>query len=251
MTLSVGAALFQVIVPGNQAAADPLGLWQTIPAGTSFAASEPQGMVWRAELPADPMAATQALQAQAFYQRRLRQALVTAPQTLRENLNDLRAGGPAFGTEMAGTGGPLGVLQLALQHAGDESADAVLEELGARAAVEVFQQFIAQVERMVGQLALVESAAAGRRLGVTRVGWTGRVDTWWGAGTSAVDIAQHNQLLAAALASRQNWLHYFSVVTSAVLRISVVLGLGPFSPLAIWTAWSYLQEVLSFIRSQK
>lgn len=253
MTLEASATLFQVIIPGDQPAADPLGLWQAIPAGTSFATSEAEGVLWRAELPSDPLAASHALQFQAFQGRRLRQALDAAPLMLSRDLDYLRTspGGPAFGIQMAGSGGALGVLEQASQRAGEGLSFSVLEDLGVSAAVEVFKQFIAQVERTVGQLALVESARGGHRLGMTQVAWSGGVHTWWGPQAGALDASQHNQILAAALATRQDWLHYLSLLTSTVLRVSVVLTLSPFNPLAIWTAWNYIQEILSSIRSRK
>lgn len=247
MTDSARLAVFQVILPGDQAADDPLGLWQAVPSGTSFAVGQPEAVVWRADLPSDPLEAANALQVQAAQQRLARQAMQAVPYFLSRDLGDPQPARSdlAFGIELAGAGSGAAILDQARMHAAGDVSFSVLDDLGILDVTQVFRQFIDQVQRMLGQLALVESAVDGRTAARTRVAWSGDFSTWWAAQAAPVDAAQHNQFLMSALSARRDWVRFVTLLTSLVMRISLALALNPFNPIAIWTTWKYVQEILT------
>jgi hypothetical protein len=109
-------------------------------------------------------------------------------------------------------------------------------------------QFAALVRRTVEQFALIETASGGRSVAKTRVAWSGDVETWWKSGADQGQFPQHNQVLAQALAARQHWLHFLLLLTSGIVRTAAALATGPFSLIAIWATWNYLQQVMAAYR---
>jgi len=250
MNAANAPAIFQVMIPGKSPLADPLGLWQAVESGASSGRQVPGGLIWRADLPADLDEATQALDAQILLQKQARQALGTIPRRLLSDLYN-QAGatqGQAYGVSQTVPGGAQRILLQARQYSSEGVSFSASDELGTSDVVQVFEQFVSQVRRLVGQFALVESASGGLTLGMTRVAWDGGVYTYWGLDSGIPEAALHNRLLHAALASRQDWLRLLTLLTAAVLRVSAALTLTPFLPLTIWTAWNYVQEILKEYR---
>ena len=246
MSAADSSAIFQVFLPEEQPVADPFDIWQVVSYRNFHNMPGSTDIVWRAELPSDPLEAGNALRTQAIRQRSARQALDAAPRILTRDLNSLlrKPEGFSLDQQEAGSNGALRVLEQARQYTEEQLSFSVLDDIGVTGLLQAFDQFINQVQFIVGQFALVESARDGRLLCVTRVAWAGGIDTWSGPHAGALEVYQHTLILKSALAMRQDWLHFLTVLTSVVIRISVALTLSPFNPLAIWAAWSYIQEIL-------
>jgi hypothetical protein len=243
-------AIFQVMIPGNTPPADPLGLWQAVGADATRGRQVPDGVTWRADLPADLGEAAQVLDAQALLHIQSRRALQAVPQRLYRDLYSQpeATAGQAYAVNVAEEAGAQRVLLQARQYTAQGVSFSALDELGVNDVVQFFEGFVSQVRRLVGQFALVESASGGLTLGLTRVGWDGGVYTFWGLGAGVKEAALHNRLLHTALAARQDWLRLLTLSTAAILRVSAALALTPFLPLTIWTAWNYIQEILKEYR---
>jgi hypothetical protein len=111
-------------------------------------------------------------------------------------------------------------------------------------AAKAVADFSALVRRLVNQYALVETRVAGRRVGLTRLDWTGDMQTWWQWDGDPGQFARHNQLVSQALETRRQWLRLLLLILSGAARIGAALASGPFSLLAIGTIWNYVQEVV-------
>ena len=258
--------VFQVSFPGAADQEVPtdlaqLGFWQTVPASRSFAAGGPQpGMVWKAELPGDAEAARLVLTGHAQALRQTERALAAAGPLLER---DLRQGSlsPGWadqpftlepGADPAAQLPPEGLRarQNILARALDPLPDSLSFNLGddLAAAGEVASRFAGQVSRLVNQFALVESSRGGQATAWTRVEWLGDVQTWWAPGRPQEDIAAHQRVLAQALATRQAWLRLVLVFAAGAAKIGMEMAAAPFNPIAVWTAWNYIQKVIEQYR---
>lgn len=250
-----GRAVFQVCLPGQPGAEDVLGLWHSplTSAGVAFDMTPAEaGSLWRAELPDDLDTVDRLLLAQRRQLAALAQALPAAQAYLRADLANLDPGGISYALGQAGPQAPLSVLSGALQFRYPEQADSfgpldifkptrqvVLD------AADLFERFTHQVRQAVGGFAQVDTIIGGRRLGRSRVAWSGDLETWWTAGGLPGDRRQHEQVLANALATRQHWLRFFLLVAGGIPRVAGALAAGPFSPVAIWATWNYFRKVIT------
>jgi hypothetical protein len=100
----------------------------------------------------------------------------------------------------------------------------------------------------VDRFALVESSRGGSTSARTRLDWLGDVHTWWLAGSPPLVISDHRRALAQAVATRQAWLRLATLLTAGAAKIGIAMAAGPFNPLAIFTAWKYVQKVLEQYR---
>jgi hypothetical protein len=253
------AATFQVWLPG-EAAEDVFGLWQ-IQAGLDLGAGSGAeiGSVWRAALPEDPQESGYWLEAHASRLAASRRALPAAAARLEADLAWLP--GPreatAFTTgpglsKAVEEGSPRSVLIASAQYrwAGGETSFGFLDKFKlelpqVEAIGELVRRFAGQVRSSVEQAALVQTEIGGRPLATTRVAWSGDVETWWIAGGARDSTAQHQRVLAGALALRQEWLRFLLQVTSGAARTAAALATGPFSLLALWTVWNYVKAVVN------
>ncbi len=257
-------ATFQLLVPGQPAWSDLLGLWQVNPAPASFSAapgSQLPGQVWQADLPRDPLDAARALNRQDAALREAGLALAAAGPYLEADLALTLTSGQRSYAVAAGAMAPArqgeaparqGVLERArLVTPRKEGVDPQSAAYGIldipqeiEDAAKAVADFSAHVQLLFNQPALVETRVAGRRIGLTRVGLTGDVQTWWAPAGDPVQIASHNQLVAQALATRRQWLSQLLLIVAGAVKIGAALAGGPFSLLAIGTIWNYLQEVV-------
>lgn len=253
-------------------AEDVLGLWSASADELAFSAPAmtplhaQAGAVWRADLPDDPLEAQRLLSTRAAQLRLSQRSLAQAGTLLR---NDLRSippprDGESFSTPAgwppANPDTPRGLLELAAierfssqaSFAGEpqEGIDqGLLSEAALDQAGQVAGDFFAQVQRLVGQFALVESSLGGRSLGLTRVSWGGDAQTWWSARAGMDDYPLHQQVLAQALGTRQAWLSFALLFSAGVVQVAAALASGPFSLLTIWTTWNYLKKVVEKYRA--
>ena len=247
-------ASFQVTVPGQESTVDALGLWQVATEKSSTGGEA--GSLWRAELPAEPLEAGQALDLQAAHLRRVHLALEAVEGRLSADLKHLVRPGEGADYALSSSlveaepGSPSSVLALAAQTRWPETSYAFLDRFPLdtqrlEEAGQVVRRFTSQVEQTVGQFALVETVLEGRMVAVTRVAWTGKVETRWSARFGPDQYRQHTRVLAHALATRQDWLHFLLLVTGGAVRIGAALAAGPFSLLTLWTTWNYLKQVVA------
>ena len=250
------SAPFRVFISGQETAEDVLGLWQV--AKLSASTDDEIGSLWRAELPDDPLVAKQALSAHALYLRQAQQGWRAVPERLQADLDALvKPVESNYSSESTlrgnGLNGPRAILETAAQLRWPETSFNVLDwftvdKLQLEDVGHTISQFAAQVQRTVGQLALVETACGDRTVGISRVSWSGDAETWWEPGFDIDRYAQHTQVLSQALATRQGWLHFLLLVTSGAARVAGALATGPFSLLAIWTIWNYVKQVAAEYR---
>lgn len=250
---------FQVSLPGSASPAlDVFGLWDSSsPPSRPGKGDGGLGLLFTADLPADPTLALDLLDARETALRLSRQALPGAEQRLSADLREMalvNAGGASFAVGGGENAGARAFLAAAIQHQGLGVSFGLLDNLKIDPfqldeAANAVSSFAAQVHRVVDQLALVETVSGGQRLGITRAAWSGDVETWWSAAASRDQRLQHEQVLAQALATRQGWLRFLLMVTGGITRVAAALAAGPFSPVAIWATWNYLREVVNEFRA--
>lgn len=247
------SAPFRVWTPEETNAQDVFGWWQITAAGpaSGLATSPEIGSVWRVELPDDPQAAEDLLKYQAYRQAQAAWYLPAARRSLEHDLDSLDRleAGLEFSAQ-TGINTPRGVLAVAYQYSHEQASYGLLDSLSLdpqvldRTSQEV-GQFAALVRRTVSQFALVETASAGKNIAKTRIAWSGDAETWWESGSDQGQFPRHNQVLAQALVTRQHWLRFLLLLTSGIVRTAAVLATGPFSLVAIWATWKYLQQVIA------
>jgi hypothetical protein len=115
-------------------------------------------------------------------------------------------------------------------------------------AIQTVSGFADSVHRLVDQFALVESSRGGLSNARTRVEWLGDVHTWWAGGSPEHAISDHRRVLAQAIATRQAWLRLATILTAGAAKIGLSMAAGPFNPVAIMTAWKYIQKVIEQYR---
>lgn len=252
------SAPFSLAFPAHQPGADAFALWQA-PAG-SAALPTGAGEVWRADLPDDPQSAGQLLAALAAQVRRSQNALPLAQLALEHDLRGLTpaAGELSFSTQDS-LAPPRAILaagwsyqaqtRAAAQGAVPAASFGLLDGLpvGKREldeAADALRSFCAQVSGSVNRLALIETRVNGRKIAVTRAGWSGDLRTWWSAASNPDQRRQHERVVAQALATRQAWTRLLILLTAGTARVAAALAAAPFSPIAIWTTWNYVKEVI-------
>jgi hypothetical protein len=241
---------FVFSLPGSStSAADVLQLWQ--PGGPVSWQTENIGTFWRAELPGDANQAFLLLDQRDQDLRLCQQALPAADAQLTSDLRALQPGpgGVFFSLAQEEPGSPRSFLAAGLQHQGAGVSFGLfdnikIDPLQLNAVAKTASGFAEQVSRAVDQLALVETTSDGHRLGLTRAAWGGDVETWWASGATYDQCLQHQQVLAQALATRQAWLRFLLSAAAGITRVAAAIAAGPFSPIAIWTTWNYLQATI-------
>ena len=243
------SAVYQVCYPGAASQPDLLGLWQAEPLDASFSVGgETPGVVWRVNLPEDPLESARLLGAQSLSLVNTTLALDAAGPLLSRDLQRAAAGDAghvAFDLSAASAGRYDLLTQALYAHPGSVSFD-LRDELSE--AAQTVSNFAASVQRLVDRFALVESSRGGAPRARTRLDWLGDVHTWWLAGSPPPVISDHRRALAQAVATRQAWLRLATILTAGAAKIGIAMAAGPFNPLAIMTAWKYVQKVIEQYR---
>jgi hypothetical protein len=242
-------AVFQVCYPDATPQPDLLGLWQAEGLGASFSiGGETPGVVWRVNLPEDSLESARLLNTQSLSLRQTSLALDAAGPLLSRDLQRAAAGGAgqvAFDLGAASSG-RYDLLAQALSADPGSLSFGLRDELSE--ATQTVSNFAASVSRLVDRFALVESSRGGATSARTRLDWMGDVHTWWLAGSPPPVIRDHRRALAQAVATRQAWLRLATLLTAGAAKIGIAMAAGPFNPLAILTAWKYVQKVIEQYR---
>lgn len=244
-----GAARFQLIVPDDALAPDLLGLWQPEPAPVSFApgAEPPAALQWQVDVPADPRAATAAVESQAALLRRERQTL--AQETMRR-FGAVVAGGSAAASFDLGLPQPERELAIWLQTVGGGQSffpgEAWLKDWQETA--RQAQAFVRQVQRSLLSYAWVESSVEGRRIARTAVQWLGDVATEWQAGLDRQQAALHRRAVALAVDTRTTWVRAFLLAAEGAGLLAAALGTPGGPLLALPAAVKFVRQVLAEVR---
>lgn len=232
----MAAANFRVLLPGEPAAVDVLGLWQA-------AAGDEPGPVWEVDVSGEDRLA--ALQQPGRQLDAVALALRAAERRLQRFMQTSRSPQFAFAAPAPGLGAAERQLALALAPA--EAQPFALGGLGGELDETLRQAtgFAHQVRQTVGQPALVRSSAVGRPLGHTRVSWGGDVRTVFATGLSPADVAVHDRAVQLALATFQSWLRIVTVVGAGAVRLSLHLPTGIGAITALPAAWNFVTSILS------
>ena len=269
MNATALSTTFQVSFPEQQRFADVFDLWHvqedTLPGATTnrhWLTDATPGSFWSADLPGNPLHAASLLDHLEQQEQRTSLALPVAQQHLLLDLQSLASqdSEPAFFLDAAGQAedpnNPRSILAAAASYRWPEVSFGLfdslkLDRLQINSAVDAVNNFIAQVQCSIEQIALVETKIAGKNMALTRVEWGGDNRTYRQAGSSPDDILQHKRVLMQVLAARQNWLNFLLLMSSGALRVSLALATTPFSPVTLWTTWNYLQQIVRLLRTKK
>lgn len=229
------ALTFRVLIPGQEAAGDVLGVWQSAP-------GDKPGVVWEVDVSGEGVLA--ALEQPAGQLAAAERALPAAERRLQRFIATARSPQFAFAGPAPGLGAA--ERQLALALAPETQPFALgglrteLDEALRRATA-----FAHQVRRTAGQPALVRSSAGGRPLGRTRVSWGGDVRTVWAAGLTPANVAVHDRAVQLALTTFHAWLRMVTLVGAGAVRLSVLLPTGIGALTALPAAWNFVTGILS------
>lgn len=232
----MAAATFRVLLPGEPAASDVLGLWDAAPG------DEP-GPVWEVAVSGEDALAS--LQQPARQLDAVTLALSAAERRLQRFVQTSRSpqfalAGPALTLppaerRLAALVAPMRAQPIALAGLRTD-----LDEATRRAT-----DFAHQVRRIAGQVALVRSSAARRPLGHTRVGWGGDVRTVWAAGLSPTDVAVHDRAVQLALATIRSWLRIITLASAGIVQLSLLFPSGVGAITALPAAWNFITDILA------
>jgi hypothetical protein len=257
-------AAYQVSLPGQTAIVDVFGLWQEAPAGTVYVelGSQP-GSIWRADLPVEAGEADLLLARQDRLSTQGLGWLQQADARLAADLAELPPPEQATSYDVndswlkPGQGARLEILAAAAQRRWEQEGMPVhyslfdslkLDDRMLEKASQEVDRFNNQVQTSIVQLAQVETVIGGQVLAVTQASWSGDLQTWWAPNADHAHIHYHRRVLAQAMATRRGWLRFFTTILSGAARLAAALSTGPFSILAIWSAWNYLQQVVGQVR---
>jgi hypothetical protein len=238
-------------VPG---APKPPGPWTVRPAPVSFSSVTAPEQVWRADLSSDPFAARVALGVAREQLRAQEAALATAEARMQR----AAASGLSFSAGMRG-GAPEQTLQSLLRALHAEpvaptggtsfSTREAATPAAWIAAEEQFRTFVAQARETISTYALIETRQDRLLIGRTRVNWGGDMRSYLSSGVSYMQAELHRRTLTLALRSRAAILRVFGIVLRGARIVAQMIS----SPIGVVTAlpaaWSFVQDVLSEVRT--
>ena len=110
-------------------------------------------------------------------------------------------------------------------------------------AIQAFQAFADHLQQMVGHYAWVETRVAGDIVGLTRVTWTGDVDTFLRDQLEPDRMRLHQHTLNVALVSRRTLLRTSTLVISGAARLSMLLATPGGAVLAFPAVLRFINQV--------
>lgn len=260
------------LAAGGQGAALPvLGLWSAAPAapreGVSFGlpgAPQPEGPVWRVNLPADPQQAqarlTSAVQHIQAAQRALpgieqRMVALASEQAARQHDSISFALAPAAPlsaperemlAELAYLSGRGNPDEISYGLPGITLPDRAQVQQG----MEQVQHFLRHMLHVVANYAWVETRQHNLLLGRTAIGWMGDAETVWPQSRRANHVTLHWNTLDLALQSRTALLRTVVIVTHTAVKLSTLLTMyGPGGVvLALPTVWKCINRLMDEYR---
>lgn len=254
--------VFELIDPVAAAPPAVVGLWETTPAtppeALAFSSpATPEAPVWRANLPADPVAAAAHCAAAEARLAAAQQALALAEQ----RLTALVAGHPTdAGVSFTTPAAPLAAPErdlLRLLGVVEPDEAAVSFGIGAWAgagwekASEQFQAALKRLEQTVLYAAWVETRVDAQLLGRTAVGWGGATGTAWAPGVTPEQIDLHRRTLVLALNSRQEMLRTLALVVRGAALLATMVAAPARAVLALPAAWQFVNEVVAELTARE
>ncbi|MCC7165927.1 MAG: hypothetical protein IT331_25740 [Anaerolineae bacterium] len=208
-----------------------LGAWNLTPhKGISFGEGviEPETPIWSVSL--DPQSADENLQAANAQLRVTQAALQEATVRLNEFI-ETAARGRSYGIEDIENRGPELELQaMLIQMRGGTAADyGALDVIGLdwNGLVQRFQEFLAEVQRLLADPLVVETRNKGEDevIAQTAVGWTGRSDTAIIEDAETELRAEHAKSLELALGQRTLLFKIAALAAEGAVRLAVVIAM--------------------------
>lgn len=256
--MTAGGSSTFVMIGGSPRGSSVMGVWDAAQeqqeAGISFdlgTGSAPQPVVFLCELPSDlEQAAGEIGRAEANLQAS--QAVLEEAQIRLETLVQSQAGGVSFDTSSSApapgspesevlalmgfseVGGELDFVSFA---AGEEKSNQ-WEKV-----TDQFQEFLQQLDQIVGHFAWVETQVNGSLVVRSSVGWTGNLETAWNTLPNPDLAALHQRTLKLALASRAAMLRTFGVVTGGAVKLAALAATPAGAILALPAAWKFIRQV--------
>lgn len=237
------------------------GGWQTVPlptaAAVSFAAPEAAAPnVWRRTLPADPGETRMAQERSAQDQVAVLERLQALPAEMERLVQGQPRGRVSFAA-MPGLTEDQRRLLDDIRWLEDSSRRGISFAAGAPVeperlewarAWDEFRSLMAQAERLVSNMAWVETELGGLAIARSVVSWSGDARTEWRSGVTPVQAAIHERELAQALRQRQVLIQVVTLTAQSAARLSVTLTLPGGGLLVIPQVWQYVKKMVALVR---
>lgn len=254
---------------------DPLGLWtpavstaDAAPGAVSFSiggdqpAPEAAEPVYRVNLPADGVSASQALTDSESYLTSLNAALENIPNRLDGLVARTQA------KTAAGAGGSVSfdVLSLEQPETGPEAdllallGEAETEEktvsFGVQETVSAaLEQAKTGLDALTGQIsrdalhfAWVETHIANALVARTVVGWTGAAQTACAYGVNDAQVALHSRALRIAIQTRGLRLRLFITIAGGAAKVSTLMATPAGAALALPAVYQYVMQIVTQVK---
>lgn len=219
-------------------------------------AGEDELSIWRVNLPADSLAASDNLERRAARLQRSLQALDTAPERADRLVRSVRSGAGGEISFSVIQGEAIAepeeeILQLlsALEYGQEDVAFGSGETAGVELerSEDRFRLAIERVMHLVSHLAWVETQVEGLPLGRSIVGWSGDMQTLWSEQASEDIYWMHQHSLSQALQSRAIQIHALVVTTQSAAKLALLLTNPAGAILALPVAWKLVEQILADI----
>ncbi len=243
---------FQLIVPDGAFTPDVLGLWDIVPAATSFApdSEQTESLRWWVNLPANLQAAMMAVDGQLLLLHQ--EGYTLNQQALQRFEAALYAVGKSasFAPDIAQPEREL-VTWLQMMGGGQSlwPGEDLLKDWWETA--KQTRAFIEQVQRSLAYYAWVETSVAGEYLGRTAIHWQGDVTTEWRAGLGTQQVMLHQRVVTLAIESRTTWVRVFLMAIRGAVMLSAALGTPGGMLLSLPMAIKFICQMLAELRQDQ
>ena len=234
---------------------DALGFWRTAPLIVSYAVGDDQDdrMLWEVDLPQELGSSKQIMEEELESLHLTRQVLPAAAELIHAYLeneqNPGKMGNESFSISAVEDSPALAELSEWMMLADAEMDFSLTGEIEKklRQAVSELDAFTAQIRSALSQMAVVQTTAGGRLIGVTTVAWLGNVSTRWRPGLDIGQAALHRQSVEMALTTRHSWIRLAGLVSVSATRLiaaaSSGIGLVTALPMAYRTITQLVREI--------
>ena len=215
----------------------------------------PGAPVWVMDLPEDPTAAGQKLDAMQAQLETAQAALEDIPgrlESLEEQVTSEAKGGISF--EAAAALPPLeSELLASLQQieTGPQAMTYGLLPFERFNLEEAQREFLAAQQKLLhlfAYLVWVETRIQGELVGRTSVGWGGDADTLYRDGVTLEQVGLHRRNLNLALKSRLTMLRMLTISASGAAKIAVLVTTPGGALLALPVVWKYVNQLLKELK---
>ncbi len=241
---------FELVLPVPEAEPDVLGVWRAAAGGSSFGAAaggDRPAVLWRAELPGPPLAASSLMAGQERLLAAAGLALPDAGRRLQRFVADSRpAGSHSFALDSAALPEPERELAILLGEARTSASSFAVEDkmAGIRQLAGEAGRFLEQVQETLRHYAQVETVQEGVLLARTTVGWLGDVQSEALRAIRPDQAALHRRSVALALETRASWIRVVAQMGQGVLLLGGgVISANPL--MAAAGAWKFIRSILA------